>query len=180
MIARAPLAPDASQDSKTRPYKADFSASGIAQMGASIAAFNVLAKFRGYRLIGCVTAGFNAIFLRNDIAPDAFPTLVFCSFFSPPPPPFCSVLFSSCCRFRIFSPLSHSNLLQPFFLFSLLAAGTIQKVAFHKCMVNTRRSSSAAASMRRRLSGWTSTNSSCKNCKCDASNGSAWPQPLNP
>lgn len=43
-------------------------------MGASIAAFNVQAKFRGYRLIGCVAAGFNAIFMRNDIAPDAFPT----------------------------------------------------------------------------------------------------------
>lgn len=173
-MARTPLAPDASQDSKTRPYKADFSASGIAQMGASIAAFNVLAKFRGYRLIGCVTAGFNAIFLRNDIAPDAFPTFVICYFLPPPPPsPFCSVLFSSCCRFRIFSPLFPSNPLQPFFLLSLLAAGTIHEVAFRTCMVNTRGSSSVAASKRRRLSGWTSTSSSCKNCKCDPCDCSA-------
>jgi hypothetical protein len=64
------------QESKTRPYKADFSADSIPQMGASLAAFNVQAKFRGYRLIGCVSAGFNALFLRNDIAPDAFPTSV--------------------------------------------------------------------------------------------------------
>ena len=64
------------KDAKTRPYKSDFSADSIPQMGASIAAFNVQAAFRGYRLIGCVAAGFNAIFLRNDIAPDAFPTLV--------------------------------------------------------------------------------------------------------
>ena len=63
----------ASQDSKTRPYKADFSADSIPQMGASLLAFNVQAKYRGYRLIGCVTAGFNALFLRNDIAPAAFP-----------------------------------------------------------------------------------------------------------
>ena len=68
--------PHASQAAKTRPYKADFSADSIPQMGASIAAFNVQAKFRGYRLIGCVAAGFNAIFMRNDIAPDAFPTSV--------------------------------------------------------------------------------------------------------
>jgi hypothetical protein len=64
------------QEAKTRPYKPDFSADSIPQMGASIAAFNVQAMFRGYRLIGCVSAGFNAIFLRNDIAPDAFPTSV--------------------------------------------------------------------------------------------------------
>ena len=64
------------QESKTRPYKSDFSADSIPQMGASIAAFNVQAVFRGYRLIGCVSAGFNAIFLRKDIAPDAFPTSV--------------------------------------------------------------------------------------------------------
>ena len=66
----------ASQDSKTRPYKADFSADSIPQMGASLLAFNVQAKYRGYRLIGCVTAGFNALFLRNDIAPAAFPAYV--------------------------------------------------------------------------------------------------------
>ena len=64
------------QEAKTRPYKADFSADSIPQMGASLAAFNVQAKHRGYRLIGCVAQGFNAIFLRNDIAPAAFPTCV--------------------------------------------------------------------------------------------------------
>jgi hypothetical protein len=41
-------------------------------MGASIRAFMHLADKKGYRLIGCVRAGFNAIFLRNDVGQSHF------------------------------------------------------------------------------------------------------------
>ena len=41
--------------------------------GASLPAFNKLARGKGYRLVGANNIGFNAFFLRDDIAPDVFP-----------------------------------------------------------------------------------------------------------
>lgn len=41
--------------------------------GASLTAFNKLAKKKKYRLIGTNRFGFNAFFLRNDICPDILP-----------------------------------------------------------------------------------------------------------
>jgi len=41
--------------------------------GASLAAFNKLAVQKGYRFIGIENKGYNAFFLRNDIAPELFP-----------------------------------------------------------------------------------------------------------
>ena len=40
--------------------------------GASLAAFNSLAKRKGYRLVGCNRFGSNVIFLRNDVGTDYF------------------------------------------------------------------------------------------------------------
>ena len=42
-------------------------------MGASLGAFERLAKRRGYRLVGCIQLGFNAFFLRDDLDPTLFP-----------------------------------------------------------------------------------------------------------
>ena len=36
-------------------------------MGASLGAFNYLAEKRGYRLVGCVKAGFNAFFVKESV-----------------------------------------------------------------------------------------------------------------
>ena len=55
---------------RTRPYDPDHVARGpdaIAQMGASLGAFNELARRRGYRLAGCMALGFNAFFVREDL-----------------------------------------------------------------------------------------------------------------
>lgn len=41
--------------------------------GASLAAFNKLAKRKGYRFVGVEKSGYNAFFLRNDIAQDYLP-----------------------------------------------------------------------------------------------------------
>lgn len=41
--------------------------------GASLAAFNKLAKSKGYRLIGCNSMGFNVFFMREDVGTDLFP-----------------------------------------------------------------------------------------------------------
>jgi len=41
--------------------------------GASLAAFNQLAKSKGYRLIGCNSMGFNVLFMRDDVGADLFP-----------------------------------------------------------------------------------------------------------
>ena len=54
------------------PYKADFNRfdshySGL-YLGASIAAFTSLAKRKGYTLVGTNSMGFNAFFVRNDLA----------------------------------------------------------------------------------------------------------------
>lgn len=58
---------------KTRPYRADFVASGIPTMGASIGAFSKLAASKGYRLIGCMGLGFNAFYMKNGTAEAEFP-----------------------------------------------------------------------------------------------------------
>ncbi len=41
--------------------------------GASLAAFNKLAKSKGYRLIGSNSMGFNVFFMRDDVGVDLFP-----------------------------------------------------------------------------------------------------------
>jgi len=56
----------------TRPYRADHISYSIPEMGASINAFIYLARQRGYHLIGCIELGFNAFFIRNDVAPHLF------------------------------------------------------------------------------------------------------------
>lgn len=65
------------EEAVTIPYQESFQAElvngGVEYGGASIAAFVKLAKKKGYRLIGCERYGFNAFFLRNDIAQDIFP-----------------------------------------------------------------------------------------------------------
>jgi hypothetical protein len=43
--------------------------------GASLAALDKLAGSKGYRLVGCDSAGVNAFFLRRDVAADGIPTL---------------------------------------------------------------------------------------------------------
>jgi hypothetical protein len=43
--------------------------------GASLAAFVKLGKQKGYRLIGCERYGFNAFFMRSDIASDILPAV---------------------------------------------------------------------------------------------------------
>jgi hypothetical protein len=60
------------EDRYTRPYRADHTSNSIPEMGASIRAFMHLADKKGYRLVGCVKAGFNAIFLRNDVGVGVF------------------------------------------------------------------------------------------------------------
>lgn len=58
-------------ESKSRPYSHDFRAAGIPSMGASIMAFRRVLK--NYRMVGCITLGFNAFFIRKDISPEIFP-----------------------------------------------------------------------------------------------------------
>jgi hypothetical protein len=41
--------------------------------GASLAAYNKLAKTKGYRLIGANHIGYNAVFMRDDVGLDNFP-----------------------------------------------------------------------------------------------------------
>jgi hypothetical protein len=41
--------------------------------GASLAAFVKLARYKGYRLVGCQRMGFNAFFVRNGVGDDLFP-----------------------------------------------------------------------------------------------------------
>jgi len=52
----------------TRPYNSNFHSDGIPSMGASLAAFDYLARKKGYRLVGCVKAGFNAFFVSESAA----------------------------------------------------------------------------------------------------------------
>lgn len=44
--------------------------------GASLAAFVKLGKKKGYRLVGCERYGFNAFFIRSDIANEVLPTVL--------------------------------------------------------------------------------------------------------
>jgi len=41
--------------------------------GASLPAFNKLAKRKGYRLVGATPLGSNAFFIRNDVGMEYFP-----------------------------------------------------------------------------------------------------------
>jgi len=52
---------------RTRPYRQDHRSPEIAAMGASLGAFTWLLEQRDYRLVGCMRAGFNAFFVRNDV-----------------------------------------------------------------------------------------------------------------
>jgi hypothetical protein len=67
--------------SVTQRYEEDFHDSQIESQGllprygASLAAFKKLAAVKGYRLIGCERLSFNAVFMRNDIGIDIFPTV---------------------------------------------------------------------------------------------------------
>ncbi len=63
----------------TVPYRDDFQSPlmdgfGI-YSGASLPAFVKLAKRKGYRLVGTQALGFNAFFVRDDIAQDRFPAV---------------------------------------------------------------------------------------------------------
>ena len=75
----------------TVPYADDFDASRYGQLhgaftfaGASLAAFVKLASRKGYRLVGVNRYGFNAFFLRNDLAPDLLPERQIASCFTTP------------------------------------------------------------------------------------------------
>lgn len=63
--------------SVTVPYHRDFRAEYVdgfgIYSGASLPAFVKLARAKGYRLIGTQRYGFNAFFLRDDVAPTIFP-----------------------------------------------------------------------------------------------------------
>lgn len=62
-------------ESLTIPYKSDFNRFDIHPdyFGASLAAFVNLAHKKGYRLVGCNRYGYNAFFVRNDLAVDILP-----------------------------------------------------------------------------------------------------------
>ena len=64
----------------TIPYKPDFDLSkfpvnerGFNYCGASLMAFNKLAKSRGYRLVGCARGGWNAFFVKNGLGDEMLP-----------------------------------------------------------------------------------------------------------
>lgn len=72
------------EESLTVPYKADFSRddytinsdpSEIVYAGASLAAFNKLAKKKGYSLVACNSQEFNAFFVRDDVNNNVFPEI---------------------------------------------------------------------------------------------------------
>lgn len=62
-------------ESVTVPYKPDFSRFVVHPnfFGASLAAFVKLANIKGYRLVGCNRYGYNAFFVRNDLAQNILP-----------------------------------------------------------------------------------------------------------
>lgn len=75
----------------TVPYSADFNAyrypltDGLPNYcGASLRAFVHLGKRKGYRLVGCNMYGFNAFFVRNDLAEDRLPEVDVLSCFAHP------------------------------------------------------------------------------------------------
>jgi hypothetical protein len=55
------------------PLDGGFFAGRTLYAGASLAAFNKLARRKGYRLVGANAIGFNAFFVREDVAADLFP-----------------------------------------------------------------------------------------------------------
>lgn len=59
----------------TVPYRPDFNRFSIHPdyFGASLAAFVKLAQQKGYRLVGCNRYGYNAFFVRNDLASTLLP-----------------------------------------------------------------------------------------------------------
>lgn len=57
--------------SKSRPYSPEFRAQGIPSMGASLEAFR--RTLTNYRMVGCISLGFNAFFIRKDVSPEIFP-----------------------------------------------------------------------------------------------------------
>ena len=62
----------------TVPYSRDWSYDGSAHPyyhGASLTAFTKLASKKGYRLVGVNRFGYNAFYLRNDIALDVLPAV---------------------------------------------------------------------------------------------------------
>lgn len=72
----------------TVPYKPDFNMqsfpvnqSGFNYCGASLNAFNKLAKSRGYRLVGCSKGGWNAFFVKNGLADEFLPEVTTASCF---------------------------------------------------------------------------------------------------
>lgn len=63
------------EESVTVPYKPDFNRFAVHPdfFGASLAAFAKLANIKGYRLVGCNRYGYNAFFIRNDLAQNILP-----------------------------------------------------------------------------------------------------------
>jgi hypothetical protein len=60
----------------TVPYRPDFTSAvqnGVPFRGASLAAFNKLARRRGYRYVGSQCLGFNAFFVQNGVGDDTLP-----------------------------------------------------------------------------------------------------------
>jgi hypothetical protein len=60
-------------ESKTVPYKADFTMSADLHFGASLAALTKLARSKGLRLVGTQRWGFNAFFVREGVGEDLLP-----------------------------------------------------------------------------------------------------------
>ncbi|AFY38264.1 hypothetical protein Lepto7376_1951 [[Leptolyngbya] sp. PCC 7376] len=52
--------------SATMPYSTEHSWDGTCYYGASLSALEILAKEKGYTLVGCDSKGINAFFIRND------------------------------------------------------------------------------------------------------------------
>lgn len=74
--------------SVTAPYAPGFQGEWvdghINNGGASLAAFVKLGRQKGYRLVGTNRYGFNAFFVRNDLAPDLLPEVPVASCFGHP------------------------------------------------------------------------------------------------
>jgi len=70
------------------PYRRDFAGEydemGLCYGGSSLPAFVKLARRKGYRLVGCQQYGFNAFFIRNDVAPELLPEVPVESCFTHP------------------------------------------------------------------------------------------------
>jgi hypothetical protein len=61
--------------SVTIPYDPEFTRPHPNYWGASLAAYIKLAHQKGYRLVGCNRYGYNAIFVRSDLAEDVLPEI---------------------------------------------------------------------------------------------------------